>query len=35
VNAPAFTVELAPGAVGKLVIVQHRYANRPSLSLPW
>jgi hypothetical protein len=35
VDSSRFTVHLAPGAGAKLEIAQRRYANQPSLSLPW
>ena len=30
-----FTVRLAPGAGGELVIHDRRYANRPTARMPW
>jgi hypothetical protein len=35
VAAPAFRVRLAPGAGGRLVIHNERYANAPTLTFPW
>ncbi|MEO1997003.1 MAG: hypothetical protein ABGZ17_17180, partial [Planctomycetaceae bacterium] len=35
VNAPWFTVRLAPGAGARLVVHTRRYANRPTLVFPW
>lgn len=35
VDAPHFTVHLAPGAGGRLTIKMRRYANQPTFSFPW
>ena len=35
VQAPCFTVRLAPGAGSQLVIRMKRYANQPTLAFPW
>ena len=35
VDAGHFTVRLAPGAGGRLVIRTKRYANSPTLAFPW
>jgi hypothetical protein len=35
VNAPSFTVKLAPGAGDTLTIGVRRYANQPTLAFPW
>ncbi|MFC1692721.1 hypothetical protein ACFL1R_04365 [Candidatus Latescibacterota bacterium] len=35
VNDRLFTVHLAPGAGADLVVYADRYANRPTLALPW
>lgn len=35
VDAPHFTVRLAPGAGGRLVIHHKRFANQPTLWQPW
>jgi len=35
VDAPFFTVRLAPGAGARLVIKMKRYANPPALAQPW
>lgn len=35
VDAPYFTVRLEPGAGTRLVVRTERYANRPTLALPW
>jgi hypothetical protein len=35
VDAPSFTVRLAPGAGQRLVIHTRRYANQPTLAFPW
>jgi hypothetical protein len=35
VDSTHFTVRLAPGAGGQLVLDMRRYANRPTLSFPW
>jgi hypothetical protein len=35
VGAPSFTVKLAPGAGGKLVLKMNRYKNRPTVRFPW
>jgi hypothetical protein len=35
VDAPSFPVRLAPGAGAKLTIKMKRFANDPTLSLPW
>uniref|UniRef100_A0A7C2JXU1 Uncharacterized protein n=1 Tax=Schlesneria paludicola TaxID=360056 RepID=A0A7C2JXU1_9PLAN len=35
VNAPTFTVRLAPGCGATLTLVMHRYANEPTLKFPW
>lgn len=35
VDAPRFTVELAPGAGETLVIAMKRWAHQPSLEMPW
>ena len=35
VDAPSFTVRLAPGAGARLVIRTNRYANDPTLQFPW
>lgn len=35
INAPHFTVKLAPGAGSRLVIRTKRYANQPTLAFPW
>jgi hypothetical protein len=35
VDAPSFTVQLAPGSGAHLVLTTHRYANPPSLKFPW
>ncbi len=34
-DRPFFTVSLAPGSGGRLVIKHQRYANQPTLSHPW
>lgn len=34
-DAPRFTVCLQPGCGGTLTLHQHRYANPPTLALPW
>ena len=35
VDAPSFTIRLAPGAGQRLVIQTRRYANQPTLAFPW
>jgi len=35
VNAPWFTVRLAPGSGARLVVNTRRYANQPTLVFPW
>jgi hypothetical protein len=35
IDAPSFTVELAPGSGVHLVLSTHRYVNPPSLKFPW
>jgi hypothetical protein len=35
VDAPSFTVELAPGSGSRLLLTTRRYANPPSLKFPW
>jgi hypothetical protein len=35
VDAPTFTVTLAPGAGARLVLAMDRYVNQPTLSFPW
>jgi len=35
VNAPDFTVRLAPGAGAKLTLTVRRYANTPTVKFPW
>jgi hypothetical protein len=35
VNARAFTVRLEPGAGAKLSLQMRRYAETPTISLPW
>ena len=35
VNAPHFTVRLAPGSGDTLTIVVKRYANQPAAAFPW
>ena len=35
VNGSNFTVRLAPGSGGRLVIKMKRYANEPTLAFPW
>ncbi len=35
VNAPNFTVRMAPGAGGKMTLQIRRYANQPTLKFPW
>jgi len=35
VNAPCFTVRLAPGAGGRIALRMKRYANQPTLAFPW
>jgi hypothetical protein len=35
VEAPQFAVRLAPGAGGRLLIGQRRYANQPMMAFPW
>lgn len=35
VNAPCFTVRLAPGAGSRFQIKMRRYANQPTLAFPW
>ncbi|HEX5476068.1 MAG TPA: hypothetical protein VFX12_15525 [Vicinamibacterales bacterium] len=35
VNASSFTVRLAPGAGGQLVVAMKRDVNQPTLALPW
>ncbi len=35
VDAPAFTVRIAPGAGARLTLQMRRYANRPSATHPW
>lgn len=34
-DSPDVTVQLAPGAGAKLVFATRRYANRPTVALPW
>ncbi len=34
-NAPDFTVKLAPGAGGTLTLTMRRYVNTPTASFPW
>jgi len=34
VNGPALTVQLAPGAGGRIVLKMQRYANPPTLRMP-
>ena len=35
VDARWFTVRLAPGAGAELTIRDRRYANQPTLAMPW
>jgi hypothetical protein len=35
VNAPTFEVRLAPGCGAKLTLKTQRYANQPTLQMPW
>ena len=35
INAPSFTVRLAPGSGTKLIINMQRYANQPTMLFPW
>jgi len=35
VDAPTFTVTLAPGAGARLVLAMDRYVNQPTLAFPW
>ncbi len=35
VDSSSFTVRLAPGSGGRLVIRMKRYANQPTLAFPW
>jgi hypothetical protein len=35
VNAPHFTLRLAPGAGGKITLQMRRYVNPPTLRFPW
>ena len=35
VNAPDFTVRLAPGAGAKLTLTMRRYVNTPTVKFPW
>jgi hypothetical protein len=35
VNAPHFTVRLAPGAGARLTLTMRRYVNRPTVAFPW
>jgi len=35
INAPSFTVRLAPGAGTKIIINMQRYANQPTMLFPW
>jgi hypothetical protein len=35
VGAPSFTVKLAPGAGGRLILKMRRYVNRPTVHFPW
>ena len=35
VDHPHFAVRLSPGAGARLVVGMQRYANQPTLSLPW
>jgi hypothetical protein len=35
INAPSFTVSLAPGAGGRLVLRMERYANQARFAFPW
>ena len=35
VNAPDFTVRLAPGAGATLTLAMRRYANQPTIKFPW
>ena len=35
VNAPTFTVTLAPGSGARLVLAMDRYVNQPTLKFPW
>jgi hypothetical protein len=34
-DGSSFTVRLAPGSGGRLVIRMKRYANQPTLAFPW
>jgi hypothetical protein len=34
-DAPDFTVQLAPGAGAKLTLATRRYVNRPTVAFPW
>jgi hypothetical protein len=34
-GAPAFTVQLAPGAGAKLTLAMRRYVNKPTVAFPW
>ncbi len=35
INAPSFTVRLAPGSGTQLIINMQRYANQPTMLFPW
>lgn len=35
IDAPVFTLDLAPGAGDRLVLQMRRYANAPTMSFPW
>jgi hypothetical protein len=35
VDAPTFTVGLAPGCGTRLTLAHHRYANPPTMRFPW
>jgi len=35
VNAPTFTLKLAPGAGTRVVLAMDRYVNQPTLKFPW
>jgi len=35
VNAPSFSVRVAPGAGARLTLAMRRFANQPALDFPW
>ena len=35
IDAPSFTVDLAPGSGARLVLTTHRYGNSPTIKFPW